>query len=230
MKKGHKIQVPNRRTSGVLPYIVLLIVTSLLFCACFGIKSDVLIRGNGSGTLSMEYRIAEKLLKLGTQDGNENFPVIPVGQEDFKRTVDRIEGLELKAFSSKKENEDIIYQVKIEYSTLSALAQFMNTHGGVFEFRENNGLHILNIIFSSGRKSYQFDTNEFFPAVFKDYAFDFKISFPKKCDVIFLNAGAQRIEKPSYGAIKIGSKSFEFAAAMSEILTAEEALTLEISW
>jgi hypothetical protein len=206
------------------------VVLCLMFSACFGIKSDISIRKDGSGTIALEYRISEELLKLGTQDGNANFPALPVGEEDYKRTVDRIDGLKLGAFSSKKEMGDFVYDIHIEYAKLSALIEFMDTQGERFTLTEKDGENILEIVFSAGSEAQTPEVKELLPVIFGDYRFDFKMTFPNKCGVRFFDAGRKEISKPPSGELKVDGVSAAFSSTMSELLSANANLIMEIRW
>jgi hypothetical protein len=210
--------------------LAVVMALSLMFSACFGIKSDISVRKDGSGVIALEYRISEELLKLGTQDGNEQFPALPVGEEDYKRTIDRIEGLKLSAFSSKKEMNDIVYAVRLEYAKLSALIEFMDTQGEHFTLTEKDGETLLDIVFAPGGEVETAEIKELLPVIFGNYRFDYKMSFPQKCNVRFFDAGRNAIDKPPAGVCTIDGVSFTFSSAMSELLSVNANFVMQIRW
>jgi hypothetical protein len=201
-----------------------------MFSACFGTKSDITLRKDGSGTIALEYKVSADFMKLGTFDGNQSTPSIPIGEEDFKRTVEAIEGLKLTRFSSKNEDDNIIYDVKMEYSNINALISFMDTQGQHFDLTETNGKNILTVIFSPGTDEYTPEMRELIPIIFDGYKLDFKITLPSQCTVSFFNGGAQKIEGPPVGEVQTSAKTINFSSSMSEILEVEEPVAMEISW
>jgi hypothetical protein len=192
-----------------------------MFASCFGMKSDIALRADGSGLISLEYTISNELLALGTQDGNASSPIIPAGKKDFEEAVNLIDGLNIASYSSKHKDNDTIYSIKLEYKTFDALAKFMDTQGGRFRLSEKNGKHILNITIVPTTPAASDPDEGLIPVIFEGYNFNFAMSFPSDC---VLNSTI-----PSVGNTKVKSRSVEYSAAMSELFLSSP-VAFEIVW
>jgi hypothetical protein len=218
----------NKKRSVLLS---LLVAACLLLGACFGVKADTVVRGDGSGTIAIEYRVSEYFLTLGAQEGNEAAPALPVGKQDFQDAADEIDGLKLTGYSRKKDGEDVLYSITLEFTRFGALAEFMSSQdAGYFDYTEKDGRRVVTIVFAPDAARLDDGAEEMLPVIFEGYTYDFKISFPSNCDVRFFNGGAQRTETFPVGTVTSGPRSFEFSSPMSDIVTIQESAGIEIRW
>lgn len=225
--KDNKCIVKNHRALKPL-----VLAACLLFDACFGVKSALVIHRDGSGAIDMEYRVSKALLELGTQEGNEASPALPLGEKDFEDAANAIDGLKLIRYSTKSDGDDTLYRVNLEFAHFDALVRYMNAQGGAgayFDYTEKAGKHILNIVLSPDEADYD-GGKEMIPVIFEGYTYDFKMSLPSKCDVRFFNGGAQQIETLSLGAVTVEPRSFTFSSPMSDIISMREAAGIEVQW
>jgi hypothetical protein len=221
----------KKRGTGTGILLPLVFAVCLLFGACFGIKSDIVIRSNGSGTIALEYRVSEYFSTLGAQGGNETSPPLPLSEEDFKNAADTIDGLKLTGYSNKKDGEDILYRITLEFENFGALVALMNgPQTGYFDYTEKNDKHILTVVYAPDLMGDDNNMSELLPVIFESYTYNFKMDFPSKCDVRFFNGGAQKIEKFPVGTTKIEARSFEFSSPMSDIVSLNESAGIEITW
>lgn len=204
---------------------------ALLFASCFGMSSDITIKKDGSGSVALVYKISRDLIELGKLDGNSAMPTVPVGEEDFKRTVQRIDGLNLTKFSSKPENEDYIYSVNIEFTKIEALIEFLDTQGQHCKLTEKDGKHILTVIISSAGTEQNSEMEGLIPIIFSGYEFGFKLNLPLAANVTWFNSNTDAIPGPSVGSAKFSSgKNFIYNASMSDLLTTQDIVGFEIIW
>jgi hypothetical protein len=207
-----------------------ILLSALLFASCFGMSSDITIHKDGSGTAALEYRISKEMLSLGNLDGNDAFPAVPVGEEDFKRTVDRIDGLELTAFSSKAEDENLVYKVKLSFSNLDALSAFLDTQGQQCLLSEKDGYRIFTVVFTPGTEEYSPEMRELMPLIFEGSPFNFKLSFPGASNVVFFDRAGGKIAAPPLGKADTGAKSLSFSAPMGDVFASGETIAFEARW
>ena len=207
-----------------------LLLSALLLASCFGMSSDITIHKDGSGTAALEYRISKEMLSLGALDGNDAFPSVPVGEEDFKRTVSEIDGLELSAFSSKTEDNNMVYKIKLAFSNLEALTEFLDTQGQHCLITEKDGERILTVVFAPGTEDYSPEMREFMPIIFEGYQFDFKLAFPGASSIVFFDRAGGKIAAPPLGKAQTGAKSVSFSAPMGDIFASGETIAFEARW
>ena len=173
-------------------------VAAVLFTSCIGVKTDITVKRDLSGTARLEYTVARSLLDSGTLDGNENWPVIPVGKADFERTVARIEGLVLRSYRERDQGGDRIFEVTLAFDHVSALSGFLSANGQQFAYTNEGGRHVFTVSFNntgavnntaeevaSGERAfaqsaqiYGGDLSDLVKTAFSGYRFDFAISVP----------------------------------------------------
>ncbi|MDR0322405.1 MAG: hypothetical protein LBI28_12965 [Treponema sp.] len=115
-----------------------------LFSSCIGLSFDIQLNRDGSGRLSLEYRVSSLINNLGELDGNESMPALPVSRADWERTVARIDGMKLVSHSSSEGRTDVETRVVLEFSNTDALIAYTgnssnisitnNGQSGVFNF------------------------------------------------------------------------------------------------
>jgi hypothetical protein len=110
------------------PVFVLFVFAAAL-CSCVGVKTDIVLKADGTGTVNMEYRISRQFQDIGALDGNARWPSVPVGRADFERTIDRLEGLTLLSFSSGAEGPDLLYRAAVGFSRLEDILPLLGSGG-----------------------------------------------------------------------------------------------------
>jgi hypothetical protein len=110
----------------LLPFIVLPL---LLLNSCLGLSMDIDMRANGSGRITLEYRVSNMAEAVGALDGNERWPTIPIGRADWERTAERSAGLSLASFSRREGRTDTVYNVRLDFENWEALAGFLDFSG-----------------------------------------------------------------------------------------------------
>jgi len=109
--------------------VFLLPVVFLLFNSCIGLSLNIQMNKDGSGRLSMEYRISKMINNLGALDGNELMPSIPVSKTDWEKAVNRIPGAKLVSYSSVEEKQDNVIKVVVDYKDDQALLALLDPLG-----------------------------------------------------------------------------------------------------
>lgn len=189
---------------------VVWVVAAVLLTSCIGVKTDITVKRDLSGTARLEYTVSRSLLDSGTLDGNKNWPAIPVGKADFERTAARIEGLSLRSYRERDQGGDRIFEVTLAFGHISALAGFLSANGQQFAYTNEDGRHVFRALFSvapgdkeSGQTA-QADLSDLVKKAFEGYRFDFTISVP-------------------------GDKK-TYSAPMGDLLTASPQESMEISF
>jgi hypothetical protein len=186
---------------------VVYIFAVLLFSSCIGIKTDIEVKRDLSGTARLEYTVSQELLDSGTLDGNENWPAFPVGRADFERTAARIDGLELRSYRERQQGDDRLFEVALAFDHVSALSAFLGDNGQQFVYQNENGSHVITVLFNKTPErgqpqAYDDALLSLVRAAFSGYQFDFTVSVPG------------------------GEKTY--SAPMADLLTSAQAETLEI--
>ncbi|MDR0636380.1 MAG: hypothetical protein LBF87_04810 [Treponema sp.] len=194
----------------------------MLLSSCIGVNADMVLRANGSGSITLEYHVSQFLESLGKLDGNENWPLIPVGRADFERSVQRIEGLKLVSFASRKREADIVYTVKLEFSGLDALVRFLDATGNRAVLTQEAGTTRLSLTLSSGQ-DIDPDLLSLFASVSQPYSIAISLSAPNNADLSVSGdiAGASIV--PS-------GRKVSFSAPLPALLKQNAGAIVDIQW
>jgi hypothetical protein len=193
---------------------------------------EIVLRPNGSGTIALEYRLSQSLESLGKLDGNEKWPVIPVGKADFERSAARIEGLSLRSFSEKTNATDKIFQAKFEFAAMDALLRFLDASGQRASLAREGGKNRLVLSFSgsSGPLDADRELLDLVASVFEGYALDFSITLPRPPELRVGDGRGGSAESPSAGTALVQGNRVSFSAPMAELLGAPQPVRFEILW
>ncbi|MDR1326128.1 MAG: hypothetical protein LBK00_08855 [Treponema sp.] len=194
----------------------------MLLSSCIGVNADMVLQANGSGSITLEYHVSQFLESLGKLDGNENWPLIPVGRADFERSVQRIDGLKLVSFATKKLDPDIVYTVKLEFSSLDVLVRFLDATGSRAVLTQEAGKTRLSLMLSSGQ-DIDPDLLSLFTSVSQPYSIALSLSAP--------NNATLSVSGDTDGASIVPSgRKVSFSAPLPAILKQSAGTTVDIQW
>jgi hypothetical protein len=116
----------NRRfcyPSGDMRRISLVCLCAALLCSCVGVESRLSISNDGSGTLTLLYRIPRSAADLGrTPDKGGPVP-IPVEKADFQRGIAGVPGVRLARYRRSADEETVTIRAEIAFTRLEDLAK-----------------------------------------------------------------------------------------------------------
>ncbi|MDR2158798.1 MAG: hypothetical protein LBP23_01885 [Treponema sp.] len=208
-----------RFTAGI-PVLCLVMLGS-----CIGVRADISLRDNGSGRLTLEYRINRSLDALGRLDGNERWPTVPAGRADFERSLQRLPGMRLVSFSAVEEGSVMLIRAALEFDNLEALRGFLDASGrGAVLSREGAGVS-LALILNTGVEGLDPDLAALIRTLCEGYEVEMSLSVPGDAELAFADGRGNRIGPPP-GAVLRG-KTVSFRTGAGNILGAEEGFALE---
>jgi hypothetical protein len=97
--------------------------------SCLGSSAEITLNADGTGTVALEYRVSRSFQDIGAQDGNARWPTVPVDRADMERSIERLEGLRLRSFSTGEEGPDLIYRASVGFSRLEDVLPLLD-YGG----------------------------------------------------------------------------------------------------
>jgi len=103
--------------------IILLLLGVVFLASCVGIETRLDIREDGSGSLSLTYRISRELVDLGRTEGDPAVVPLPVSREDFERALHGIDGVLLKSFRRAQDEKEVTIGAVIAFASLEALSR-----------------------------------------------------------------------------------------------------------
>lgn len=150
----------------------------LLFTSCIGVKADISLKRDLSGTIRLVYTVSRDFLGAGTLDGNARWPSLPVGKADFERTVARIDGLALRSWHEKDKGGDRVFEAALDFDSLDSLSNFLDANGQRLVSESANGKQTLRFLFTDGSPVLDNGLLSAVEKTFSGYSFDFSISVP----------------------------------------------------
>jgi hypothetical protein len=204
----------------------------VLMNSCLGAEADINIRADGSGRISLEYRVSQMLESLGRLDGNERWPSIPVGKEDFERSVARIPDLSLLSFSSKEApslsnslgGKDLVTKVSLEFKNTAALLAFWVMAGSGASLTQRDGKNVLRLVLlDPSSDTINGDLLSLLKEISAGYELSLSLSAPK-------NAVLSLSPPLSSARVVTQGKKVSIAIGMGDLLDLKDGLAVEISW
>jgi hypothetical protein len=201
------------------------------FGSCVSVSADITIRKNGSGFITLEYRMTGELESLGKLDGNARWPPIPVGRADFERTVARIPSMRITSFSSKKRDGDLVNTIKLSFGDTGALLKFFDALGGGAGLVRENGRNILALDFGGDEGPVESALAEFAAKTLAGYSLSLRFDTGMEGEIFLVDRNGEIRETESLppGWVIQGGRKMIFSAPMGDLL-AGEAARLRIRW
>jgi hypothetical protein len=209
---------------------VLLLV--FFFGSCIGVSANITIRKNGSGFITLEYRISDELESLGKLDGNARWPPVPAGRADFERTVARIPSMRISSFSSKRRDGDLINRVKLHFGDTGALLKFLDALGTGASLARENGRNLLALDFGGGEGPVESALAELATEMLAGYSLSLAIDTGAEGEVFLVdrNGEIRGTESLPAGWVIRGGRKMLFSAPVGDLLAGPEAVRLRIRW
>jgi hypothetical protein len=211
-----------RKGGFLLPLVVFVLVS------CIGSRSDITLRRDGSGSVNLEYRVSRTAESLGKQGGNEAWPPLPVGREDFERTLARTPGLTLRSFKLETGEKDLLYRVKLDFSRPEALLGFLDATGQRARWiGEGEGLALtLGAPVEIPDPAFR----ETLAAAFGGYEYELRFTLPGPVSLRLSDGEGREREPPRDSRVSTGGNRALFSCPMAELLALTEPLVMEIRW
>jgi hypothetical protein len=190
-----------------------------------GTSSLISLRSDGSGTITLEYRVAKELEALGKLDGNERWLPVPVGKADMERTVDRVEGLRLVSFSVREDGTDLVYSSRLDFDSPQALIAFLDVSGGHVKL----DMEKRRLAFTfSGVENPEAGFRETVFSAFAGYEFSLGLTMPGAVSLRWLDENGAETRNP--GTCSVNGTALDFSSPMADIILLEKTCTMEITW
>jgi len=200
----------------------------LIFNSCLGMSADIVMQADGSGRITLEYRVSQLLESIGRLDGNEHLPVIPAGRRDFERAVARIPGLRLVSHSSKNSGGmDLVNTAVLEFQNPAALLAFLDSTGtGASYSRETSRAqaNTLRLTLRDAAGVADTDLLSLLREISEGYKISVSLTSPNDASLAVIPAS------PANAQTVFRGRKVSFSIDTGDLLSIEEGLALEITW
>ena len=208
-----------------------------ILCSCAGVSMDITVRGDGSGNAVMEYRVSKAMESLGKLDGNERWPLVPVGRADFQRTMARLPNLKLASFSSSETNTDVITRADISFHRFDDMLAFLDQSpsGAKVTYSAENGKTRLAVIVSEGNAGIDADLLSLVDTLFSGYTLNFSVHVPGTASAVLTDTNGKMLTAdnnsiPQSVHITQQGKNASVSMNMADLFGFPDGLGLEFTW
>ncbi|MDR1279160.1 MAG: hypothetical protein LBK02_10455 [Treponema sp.] len=198
--------------------------------SCIGIEAGISVRGDGSGTMRLEYRISRLAESLGKLDGNEGWQTVPLGRADFERSLERLPGLRLVSFSSKDDGTDLITRAELEFKDIKDLIPFLAGAGQGAALVEENGKKRLSLIVFPGAGEGDGELLSLVRELARPYTFALSFSAPGAVELGLTDGRGMSRAAAEGVLIESSGKKSSLSVNVGDLLSSPEGLGAEIIW
>jgi translation initiation factor IF-1 len=224
------------KKNGGMVFAVLAV--GVFMASCVGVRADAVIQANGSGTITLEYSVSQPLDTMGKLDGNERWRTVPVGEADFRRTVELLDGVELVSFASKTNaarqtaaqsaTAAVVNTVKLKFDAIDSLLGFLDATGERASFAAENGKNKLSLVLAPKSGGVDPDLLALFASVSSGYTCAVTVSVPSEGSLSVRDADGSPLVIPD-AEVRQGDP-LSFSVPIGTLLSIKEGVVLEIIW
>ena len=133
--------------------ILLACLCAAVLCSCLGVESRLSVRNDGSGTLSLEYRIPRSAGDLGRSPDKDAPVPLPVEKADFLRAIEGIPGLRLARYTRRADEENVTIHAEVAFRRIDDLAKVPTLGDAGLSIVESGGKHTLTQVVAGSPES-----------------------------------------------------------------------------
>jgi len=212
-----KVRRSRMKSRLVLPLCALALITSL--SSCIGIESRIDLRADGSGTLTLSYRVSQFMKNIDVGREDKRLP-LPVSAEDFRRTAAGIEGLRLATVEQREDEQDVHIRAVLEFDDLEAL----NALG------PESGLGLSFAVIGEDRVLRQEIAPAAEPEMIPESSFRMVEEFFAGYELVYTISAPGAIKRHTLGELSEDGRSVIYTVTVPQLLRAVEPVVLEVVW
>jgi hypothetical protein len=192
---------------------------SVLLASCIGIESRLVLRGDGSGTLTLSYKVSQFMKNIDVGREDKRLP-LPVSEEEFRRTAEGIEGLRLIEVQQREDEENVNIRAVLEFDNLEALNKLSPEPGlGLSLSSGSEGTVFRQLVAPAGDPE---ELTEESLAMIEEFFAGYELSYR-------LTAPAP-VKAHNLGELSPDGRSVAYNVTIPELLQATEPVILEVVW
>jgi len=195
------------------------VVMLVLLSSCIGIESDIFIRQDGSGVLTLSYTVSQFIKNIDAGRSEKQLP-LPVNEEEFRRSAGRIEGLSLTDLEESEDEENIYIRAELEFDNVEAV-NALGREGEIgITLETRDDATIFRQLIYGGRQGEEIteESLEMIETFFEGYELVYSVSVPAQ------------VRDHTLGVLEPDGRTVTYIVTVPEILKAPEPLVLEVIW
>jgi len=197
----------------------ILFLTVVLLSSCIGIESEILLRQDGTGVLTLSYQISQFMKNIDAGREEKQLP-LPVNEEEFVRTTEGIEGLRLTDIDEREDEENVYIRAELEFDSVDAV-NALGRAGQIGITLENRGdTNMFRQVIFAGQEGEEITENslEMLETFFQGYDLVYAIILPTP------------VQSHTLGELSVDGRTVTYRTTVPEILKASQPLVLEVVW
>jgi hypothetical protein len=197
-----------------------LAVTAFFLISCVGIDSRLTIHDNGTGTLSLTYRVSQLIAGLGDASEGRRVIPLPLTRADFDRSLESARGkVRLVRFDRSENEKDVVISVELAFDSLEALAALDAFRGAEIKTGTDGSAHTFSQLISRApRQPINEDSLRMVDAFFKGYDLTFTIEAP------------QPVKSSTLGTLSDDKRTLTYTTSVTDVVRTRNDLVLTMSW
>ncbi|GMO47476.1 MAG: hypothetical protein Ta2B_29570 [Termitinemataceae bacterium] len=208
-----------------------ILIASFLITSCFGVKTQIDLKKDGSGTAAFQYSVGKAFLEtLAAQDSTNGTPALPLTREDFENATKNIPGIKIKNFNTRDNDRDHIVNVDFIFNDIKSIVTFLDSQSAKANYQNDGGKNTLSLYFTDDSQQLGQEEKQFIPYVFGGYNMEFSINLPSPTKVVYRNNAGQEIKKIPVGNVTVEKNTVKFVSPMTDIIVANDPVIVEITW
>jgi hypothetical protein len=218
----------NKAKNIILPFLAVVILS---LNSCIGLSMDIQMNRDGSGRLTLEYRLSNALDSLGRLEGNEFMPTIPVSRQDWERTAERIPGITLISHSRRETSQDTVISTVLNFSNPDGLISLLTSTGVEPSINLNSqGGNFDLIIFNEPDVNLNENLIQLTRPIFNDYNFSISFSAPGNSAMTITDGKGNTISAPASAATTMSGRRVSLSMGIFDILDLQQGLGVKFNW
>jgi hypothetical protein len=191
----------------------------LVLASCIGIESSILLRQDGSGSLTLSYTVSQYIKNIDAERSAKQLP-LPVNEEEFRRSVQSIEGLRLTSLEQREDQENVYIRAELEFDSLDAV-NALGAEGQMgISLETQNGTKVFRQVIYEPQEGEEI-TGESLAMVetfFQGYELVYSLTVPSE------------VRSNSLGTLGADRRTVEYRVTVADILKSTKPLVLEVVW
>ncbi|MBN1686168.1 MAG: hypothetical protein JW852_05910 [Spirochaetales bacterium] len=202
----------------LLAVLLVSISLSALLASCIDIVADVEINNDGSGSIRLAYTAARALVNMGTIDEEDRFYAVPISEQDFLNSAEKIDGLSLRTFDLKEDVDNLQIEAVLDFDSVEALSALFSSSGpGAVDITTEGGVTVYRqVIYGGSGEEIDDESRDFIETFFSEYSVVFSVDAPAEIKAVNLGEFSRR--------------AANLRLAITDILLSPQPVVWEVRW
>lgn len=185
--------------------VAIVVFGMVLFSSCIGVEADIELQEDGSGEITLSYRVSHIVARLGKLDDDGKFLSVPLNRDDFDRVAAVREGLEIRSVSVDEDAENVYVDARIAFASVEDLQVLFGGVGGTtIQVTQNADEHVFrHVVFEGANGPPDDDAAEMMNALFADYNISYRLTVPETVRAAVPGTASDRTAEVAWDVVEI---------------------------